>query len=229
MKERRSKVFWVPERTIFGLFVEFTKSPPEYVSIPTPINLPEGAIVEYVRHDPWRTSFAFVVSHPSFPIWEDGAGCPQDGSRLEFTRTRRMVVSQYTIGVDPGHYEGDRSVTWRDAVKRHLSDRVRDNYEHLEEQAKALIAEGWEAKDLCIVQEEGKPDRMHAEAEIGRKLTAHRAAVQSTLPEACRPGQHKSMTDEQKAHHDKAFAPHIGSPTPANMDEQAAMLEWFKK
>lgn len=27
--ERRSKVFWVDEQTIFSLFVEFTKSPPE--------------------------------------------------------------------------------------------------------------------------------------------------------------------------------------------------------
>lgn len=121
MKERRSKVFWVDEGTIFFLFVEFTKSPTEFVSIPTPINLPEGAIVEYCRHDPWRRGFAFVVSHPSFPIWEDGAECPRGDDVLDFTTTRRLVKpdnggvfyenAEATIGVDiaePWRYMRDK-------------------------------------------------------------------------------------------------------------------------
>lgn len=128
MKERRSKVFWVDERTIFFLFVEFTKSPAEFVSIPTPINLPEGAEIDRVHYDQMRRGFAFVVSHPSFPIWEDGCECPRGDAVLAFGATRRMCKAERqpgdhtffvnrlpdggtyarSFGIDPGHPEGDR-------------------------------------------------------------------------------------------------------------------------
>lgn len=245
MTERRSKVYWVDEQAIFFLFVEFTKSPTEFVSIPTPINLPEGAVVEYCGHDPMRRGFAFIVSHPSFPIWENGAECPRGQDVLEFTTTRRMCVQdspgkrlvhdamasaerdgisyeeamrritghhEEEIGVDPGHPEGDFSSI--QFVGQKIASM--EKYARLEEQAKALIADGWETKDLCIVQEEGKPDRMEAREDIQAKLFAARQSDRAVpwLKALAKCASH-APTD-------------IVQPVPPPADEQAAMLEWFK-
>jgi hypothetical protein len=80
---RRAKVFWVGEREVLDM-VKMSERMPAVLRVPL-FDLPEGARVHSVRSDWQRRAFAFIVEHPSFPAWADGAFCQDEGDALSFS------------------------------------------------------------------------------------------------------------------------------------------------
>ena len=75
-QERRAKVIHVSEREVLSILKDFSALPPDCIIICRGRDIPHGSVVSHVFHEPRNGRFCFVVHHPSFPVWHDGADCP---------------------------------------------------------------------------------------------------------------------------------------------------------
>jgi hypothetical protein len=84
--ERRLMVYWVPENLVAAAVWDFCRVLTEggvhpghrssCVSLPQIADVPDGAVLEAVRHSWERRCFGFLFSHPSFGAVPDGEELP---------------------------------------------------------------------------------------------------------------------------------------------------------
>ena len=97
--ERREKIFYVREREILYAFYR-----ENHDCYPVGIDpeLPPGAMLRSVYHDPGRAAFAFIVYHPSFDLVQEGTAPPEAGfMAFQYRVMTRAADGRYDLGSAP--------------------------------------------------------------------------------------------------------------------------------
>lgn len=88
--ERHLLVYWVPEYLIaaavwdIGRIMLADRSSDTSLCLPQIADVPDGAVLEQVRHSWERKCFGFLFSHPSFAVRSDGQELPGRSAVLAY-------------------------------------------------------------------------------------------------------------------------------------------------
>ena len=97
--ERREQIFYVREREIL---IMFYRVDPDHVVVGIDPELPDGATIVSISHQPTRAAFAFVVSHPSFEMVAPGCEPPVAGMMpFQYRQLTRDADGRYDLESAP--------------------------------------------------------------------------------------------------------------------------------
>jgi len=98
-RERREMIYYIRERE---LLIAFYREDPDYIVVGIDPELPHGAVIRSVHHEPHRAAFAFIVYHPSFDIVPDSQSPPNAGVMpFQYRTLTRAGDGRYDIGNAP--------------------------------------------------------------------------------------------------------------------------------
>ncbi len=92
-RDGRWRYYWVAEEAAFAMI--FSRwALPAYVECRWLDGVPDDAEVVYVRHNPMRKCFGFLIRHESFPVCPEGDEIPWFGTvMVETVRVARSPAS----------------------------------------------------------------------------------------------------------------------------------------
>jgi hypothetical protein len=147
---RRARAYRVPEHAVWGLLAARWATP-GVLCLAFFDGVPDDVTVHSVRHDYLSRSYLFVLEHPSFEEWHDGADCPDGGP-----------ISWQTVELDLGD-GGTRAPAWQ--ALREENRRLRLVFSDLLEDDARLKAafeqgraEGWRDGREALTCENMQPD-----------------------------------------------------------------------